>query len=138
MKLFRKVIANTELIRFLKFSIVGGIGLVVNTVALYLLTTFVFGERLYLFAAALSLEISIINNFLLNEYWTFRDRTAGGGFFTRMVKFHGSRTAGFFTTLAVLFVLTEWFGVFYLISNIVSVLVGMAINYLTSNYWVWQ
>lgn len=117
---------------------VGGVGLVVNTVALYLLTTFVFGERLYLAAAAISLELSIINNFFLNEYWTFRDKAVAGEFSRRFVKFHGSRLAGFFTTLVILYILTDLVGIFYLLSNVIAVLVGTAVNYLTSNYWVWK
>lgn len=136
--LLKRLLSRNELLRFIKFSIVGGSGLVVNTVALYVLATFVFGERLYMLAAAISLELSIINNFLLNEYWTFRDRTVAGEFLKRFVKFHGSRIAGFFTTLTILYVLTDVLGVYYLISNLIGVLVGMGVNYLTSNFWVWQ
>jgi putative flippase GtrA len=77
--LLRDINIRLEFARFLKFAVVGIVGVVVNTVALYLLTTFVFGERLYLAAAAISLELSILNNFYLNEYWTFRDKTAAGG-----------------------------------------------------------
>lgn len=134
----KKLLSRLELARFIKFSVVGGVGLVVNTVALFVLATYVFGEKLYLVAAAISLELSIVNNFLLNEYWTFRDRTSSGKILNRFVKFHGSRIAGFFTTLGILYVLTDIIGIYYLVSNLISVLVGTAVNYLTSNYWVWQ
>ncbi|MCS7110427.1 MAG: GtrA family protein [Candidatus Caldarchaeum sp.] len=134
----KKLLEKIEVVRFIKFSVVGAVGVVVNTIALYLLTTFVFGERLYMAAAAISLELSIINNFFLNEYWTFKDRAVSGEFFKRFFKFHGSRLAGFFTTLVILYILTDIAGIYYLISNLIAVLVGTAVNYLTSNYWVWQ
>lgn len=127
-----------DLLRFSKFALVGGVGLVVNTVLLYVLTTYVFGERLYLAAAAISLEASILNNFLLNEYWTFRDRRSGKGFLTRMLKFHGSRIVGAATSLVILYILTDLLGLYYLVSNLIAVLLGTAVNYLTSNFWVWQ
>ncbi|MEM1943431.1 MAG: GtrA family protein [Candidatus Caldarchaeum sp.] len=133
----RSFLAGIEMVRFAKFAVVGLVGLALNTVLLYLLTTFVFGERLYLIAAVLSLEASILNNFLLNEYWTFKDRVAGGGFFKRMLKFHGSRILGAATSIVVLFLLTEYAGLYYLVSNLVAVVLGTAVNYLTSNFWVW-
>ncbi|MCS6770227.1 MAG: GtrA family protein [Candidatus Caldarchaeum sp.] len=135
---FKGLMVRFDLLRFTKFALVGGVGLVVNTVLLYLLTTYVFGERLYLAAAAISLEASILNNFLLNEYWTFRDRRGGKGFLTRMLKFHGSRIVGAATSLVILYVLTDLLGLYYLVSNLIAVLLGTAVNYLTSNFWVWQ
>ncbi|MEM0383459.1 MAG: GtrA family protein [Candidatus Caldarchaeum sp.] len=133
----RSFFTTIEIVRFAKFAVVGVVGLVLNTVLLYVLTTFVFGERLYLVAAVLSLEASILNNFLLNEYWTFKDRVVSGGFFKRMLKFHGSRVLGAATSIVVLFLLTEYIGLHYLLSNLVGVVLGTAVNYLTSNFWVW-
>jgi len=130
-------VKRLEPLRFLKFAVVGGVGVIVNTALLYLLTTYVFGEPLYLLSAAISLEASILNNFLLNEYWTFRDRAFAGGFGLRLVKFHGSRILGSAANLVVLYLLTEVFGVYYIVSNLVGVLVGMVVNYLTSFFWVW-
>lgn len=126
-----------EFARFLKFAVVGIVGVVVNTVALYLLTSFVFGERLYLAAAAISLELSILNNFYLNEVWTFRDKAAAGGVSQRLIKFHGSRLLGAATTLLVLYLLTDIFHIYYLLSNLVGVGVGTLVNYVTSRFWVW-
>ena len=134
----RSFLRSLDIPRLIKFSLVGGVGLVVNTVALFLLTNYVFGERLYLIAAVISLEISILNNFFLNEYWTFRDRAGPTGIPGRLLKFHGSRIAGTITSLGILYLLTDFLGIFYLVSNIVGVLAGMAVNYLTSSYWVWK
>ncbi len=135
--LLRDINIRFEFSRFLKFAVVGIVGVVVNTVALYLLTSFVFGERLYLAAAAISLELSILNNFYLNEVWTFRDKAVAGGVFQRLIKFHGSRLLGAATTLLVLYLLTDLFHIYYLLSNLVGVGVGTLVNYITSRFWVW-
>lgn len=138
MGMLRNLINLLEPVRFFKFAVVGGIGLLVNTVALYLLTTYVFGESLYMVSAVFSMEVSIINNFILNEYWTFRDRAGKGGFAKRLLKFHGSRLLGAATSLLILYLLTDFAGFYYLVSNLIAVIIGTAVNYLTSNFWVWE
>lgn len=57
--------------QFSKFLIVGGIGFLINTVALFL------GVRLGFFPSISGLvgaEIAIISNFILNNFFTFSDR----------------------------------------------------------------
>ena len=74
-------------VRFMKFCTVGASGVVVNLGCLALFTG-VFGVQANL-AAALAIEVSINTNFLINELWTFRDRSAGkSGFLKRLVRFH--------------------------------------------------
>ncbi|MEM4273333.1 MAG: GtrA family protein [Candidatus Caldarchaeum sp.] len=131
--MFRKA----ELARFAKFSIVGGSGVLVNMGLLYLLSSYVFGERLYMVAALISLEASILSNFVLNEVWAFRDLAEHGGVLKRMLKFHVSRAAGSAAALAILYLLTE-IGFYYLFSNIVGIFIGTIVNYLTSRLWVWS
>ncbi len=57
---------------FLKFLVVGGLGFIINTVVL------VFGVKIG-FNPSLSgpagAELAIVSNFLLNNFWTFSDRT---------------------------------------------------------------
>jgi dolichol-phosphate mannosyltransferase len=86
--------------RFIKFAAVGGSGVFVNLGVYALLKTF-FGMGLEtssrLLAYAISVEISIITNFLLNDVWTFRDRLADSPpFLTRALRFHLVSLVGFF------------------------------------------
>ena len=86
--------------RFLKFAAVGGSGVFVNLGAYALLKAlFGMGEDTTsrLLAYAISVEISIITNFLLNDFWTFRDRLADSPPFpTRALRFHLVSLVGFF------------------------------------------
>ncbi|MEM2237562.1 MAG: GtrA family protein [Candidatus Caldarchaeum sp.] len=137
MGMLRNLLNLFEPVRFFKFAVVGGVGLLINTAMLYLLTTYVFGEKLYMVSAVFAMEAAIINNFMLNEYWTFRDRAGKSGFLKRMLKFHGSRLLGAATSLLTLYLLTDFAGLYYLVSNLIAVVVGTVVNYLTSRFWVW-
>lgn len=57
--------------QFLSFCCVGAMGVVVNLGAFTLLL--IFGVNRFM-ASPMAIEISIINNFLLNNFWTFRER----------------------------------------------------------------
>lgn len=126
-------------VRFIKFSSVGLSGVVVNLGLLWLLTTFVFGEHLYMLAAVISVEVSVLNNFYWNDIWTFRDRRKrNGNLLNRLLKFHVSRVLGVLTNLGVLYFLTEYLTIYYLVSNIFAIGAGTLVNYLTSDKWVWR
>ena len=75
---------------FIKFGIVGAIGIVVNEGLLILFQSM--GVYL-LYAGAVAIEISILSNFILNDLWTFRDRRSGSAA-VRLVKFNVLMLAG--------------------------------------------
>ncbi|MDJ0269807.1 MAG: GtrA family protein [Aigarchaeota archaeon] len=131
------ILAKIPIIRLVRFGGVGLSGLVVNVGLLWLLTTYVFGERFYMLSAVISIEASIINNFYWNDLWTFGDRRVSDGWVVRLFKFHGSRFLGMITNLAVLYLLTDLAGLYYLLSNVIAIGAGTLVNYLTSDKWVW-
>ncbi|MHA1303903.1 MAG: GtrA family protein [Candidatus Heimdallarchaeaceae archaeon] len=61
-------------IQFIKFSIVGASGTVVNLGIVYLLAT-ILGFNEYL-ATSIGFILSVINNFIFNEIWTFNPKFA--------------------------------------------------------------
>jgi len=132
--LFRK---SKESSRLIKFSIVGLSGAFITEGLLWLLTD-VFGIY-YVLSALLSTEIAIINNFIWNEVWTFKDRAHGtlNDSLTRFVKFNLSRILGMMISVVLLFLLTEVFGIYYLISNLSAVIIVFIINYLFSGAYIW-
>ena len=79
--------------RFAKFCAVGASGVAVNVGCLALLAD-ALGVQPNL-AAALSIEVSINTNFLINELWTFRDRRdESGGVARRWARFHAVSFVG--------------------------------------------
>ena len=69
------LVASGNLRTFAKFSLTGLSGVVVNLGSFHLLLQL--GLHKYL-ASPIAIEISIICNFLLNNYWTFADRALSG------------------------------------------------------------
>lgn len=123
--------------RPIKFGVVGASGVVVNMGLLYLLTKF--AGLYYLFSAVFAIEASILSNFFLNEIWTFADKGRAGvkHFFTRMVKCNAVYLFGVALNLATLWTLTEFAGLYYLLSNFIGILFGFAWNYVANKHWTW-
>jgi dolichol-phosphate mannosyltransferase len=127
-----------EMLRFVKFCLVGGSGVVVNEGLLWLFT-----EKVglpYLASAAIAIETSILSNFVLNNYFTFRQRNEPGikAFFIRMWKFNMVSLAGLGINLGVLALFTEVFGIYYLLANLVGITVAFLWNYLVNTWWTWR
>ncbi len=70
---------------FFKFAVTGLSGVFVNLGSFQLFI----GLGVHrLLASPVAIELSILSNFLINNYWTFRDRTMVGGKRIRGMKYH--------------------------------------------------
>ncbi len=126
-----------ELNRFIKFGVVGGSGVVVNLGLLWVFTE-IFGF-FYIYSAVISIETSIISNFVLNEHWTFKDRRQdGAGMFRRGIKFNLVSLAGMVINLAVLFSLTEFISLYYMYSEVIGIIAAFLWNYFINLIWTWK
>jgi dolichol-phosphate mannosyltransferase len=127
-----------ELIRLLKFIGVGLTGVLVNEGVLWLLTDL--GGLKYYFSSLIAIETSIISNFFLNDNFTFSDRHGGktGSFWTRLLKFNLTCLTGALIQYGLLVLFTSVFGVNYLISNLIGILVAFIWNYIVNLGWTWK
>jgi dolichol-phosphate mannosyltransferase len=116
------------------FCIVGAIGIVVNQGLLWFLTE-IFGIY-YLYSALMSIEMSILSNFILNDHFTFggekRDVTS------RLLKYNLTCIVGSVLNYILLWVFTDLLHVYYLISNLLGIVIAFAWNYSVSVKWVWK
>jgi dolichol-phosphate mannosyltransferase len=118
-----------------KFALVGIIGIVVNQVALYALTD---GLGIYyIWSAILASQLSTLNNFLLTELWVFRDRDHRSHVLYRYLVFNLLNIATLVIRVPVLFLLTDLFGVHYLISNLVAIGLTFGVRYVVADNWIW-
>jgi len=124
--------------RLLKFAVVGAFGVLVNEGLLFVLSELM-GTH-YLLSAFLSIECSILSNFILNDLWTFKDRGHPGirSFLKRAIKSNIGFGAGVFINLLVLFMLTELMGLHYLISNLLGIAAAFIWNFLIGVRWIWR
>ncbi|MFC1961561.1 GtrA family protein [Chloroflexota bacterium] len=130
-------LSKIDLRRFFKFCLVGGSGILVNMGFLWILTEF-FG-LFYVLSAAVSIEASILTNFILNDFWTFRYRRYLVSNITkRALKYNLTCGVGVAFNLGILTLLTEVFGVHYLVSNFFGIVAATVWNYGGSTKWAWK
>ncbi|MEM2074277.1 MAG: GtrA family protein, partial [Nitrososphaeria archaeon] len=73
--------------------------------------------------------------FILNDFWTFKDRRSSN-FFYRLIKFHGSALGPLINYIVYVFLLL--FGVNYLVADAIGIVCGFVANYLFSEFIVWR
>lgn len=132
------VLKNKDLyFRFVKFGIVGGSGVVVNSAILWFCHDIL--GMIIPIASIFSVGISILTNFLLNDFWTWNStNTKKHSFKTRLLRYYISASLGAAINYFVLIFLTEVFGIYYLIANLIGILFGTVSNFLLSEIWVFK
>ena len=122
---------------FIKYCCVGLVGSVVN-LGTYLLLNRYFQTPLEV-ASLIAIETSIVSNFLLNNFWTFKQRTKKLSMFRRVVNFHiaASISGLIFYYLFFLFLVTI-LGINDVLSVLLAVIAGTISNYTINSIWTWQ
>nr|MCU0493739.1 GtrA family protein [Chloroflexaceae bacterium] len=90
-----------------------------------------------LLGAALATEASIVSNFLLNNWLTFRQAQGQRPFVLRLLRYNGFALGGMLISLLTLALLTYGLHIHYLLANLVATGAAMAWNYIASSRWVW-
>jgi len=121
-----------RLTRISKFLLVGGTGVLVNSLALLLLVQW--AHLPLLPAAALAAELSIVHNFAWNDRWTFgRPRLS----WSRFARFNLVSLAGLLITTGSVWVLVEHLDVYYLVANLLGITLATAWNFAVNAWWTW-
>ena len=115
----------------MKFLIVGGSGVVINEGLLAILTE-IYSVHVSV-AGVIAIESSIVSNFLLNNFWTWRDNRHKP-FVMRLIQYHYVALIAGGVNYLVLIGLSNM-GLHHLIANLVGIAFGTIINFLVNNYW---
>ncbi len=121
---------------FLRFCAVGLSGVVVNLGVFTLLLQMGLIKEI---ASPIAIQASIVGNFLLNNWWTFRERQLTGRFVIRSLKFN----------LVSLVSLAISYGTFLIASRLLpdlppqvpqllGIIPAIAINYFLNAYWTFR
>jgi dolichol-phosphate mannosyltransferase len=137
--LFSLMRRTGELTRFLKFCLVGASGVGVNIGIFALLTRLGgMGEKDFL-ALAIAIEASIITNFILNEFFTFRDRRMpGASFVIRLLKFNVICAAGAAIQAGIYALLYHGLGIYDLVSDLIGIVIATLWNYVLNQWLTWK
>jgi len=127
----------SEWTKVVRFGLVGLSGIFVNMGLLYALTEI--AGLYYLVSAAIAIELSIVNNFVWNDVWTFK--SAGDLRFGRRTRrfwsFQAVSMGGLAINMVVLYLLAGVAGAYYLVANLAGILVAFAWNYAINRHYTW-
>jgi len=124
--------ANT----FIKFLLVGGTGVVVNLGFFTMLLKM--GINKYL-ASPIAIQVSIVSNFLLNNYWTFRSRNTADSIQVRGVKFNLVSLASLAISYLAFILLSVAFPhVHPALVQFLGIIPATLVNYLGNSYWTFR
>lgn len=94
----------------------------------------------YLFSSLIAIELSIMNNYVLNDFWTWHDRGKEGKveYFKRMFQYHLASGTALVANISILWFLTEIVHIHYLLSNVFGILAGTFLNFLLNDRWTFR
>jgi len=120
-----------------KFGIVGLSGIVVNLTILYLLVEYAYINKDL--ASPIAIEISILNNFVWNDLWTFRsdENRKYSSRWHRLAAFNVVSAGGAVINYGIFLLLTAGFGVFYLLAQFIGILLGFIWNFMVNRRFTW-
>jgi dolichol-phosphate mannosyltransferase len=122
---------HPDLLKFFRFAVVGGSGVLINMVVLWLLHDKIGLGLTRSSIAAISLAIG--NNFLWNNFWTFKATSIQT---RRFAQFVVISLTGMVINLAILNILFA-FGIHYAPANLAGIMVATAWNFFANSKWTW-
>ena len=122
---------------FIRYCLVGLVGMLVN-IGAYLLLNRYFQIPLQT-ASLIAIEASIVSNFLLNNYWTFKTRPKKLSMIRRMLNFHiAAGISGILFYYLFFLLLTTVLGINDVLSIICATTTGTISNYTINSLWTWR
>ena len=124
--------------RWMKFNLVGGIGIAVQLLMLWLLTACGLG---YMLATALAVESAVLHNFVWHERFTWVDRRNGHLFqsVNRLLRFNLSN--GIISIVGNLLLMRVLVGQTHLrpiLANMIAIAACSILNFIVSDRWVFR
>lgn len=127
--------------RIMKFLATGVAGIFLTVGLLWFMTEIM--GIFYLVSGVISKEIGIIISFVLSEFWVFNDRIAphmrtAKESANRLVQFNINRILSIFIVTVCMAIFTEFFGLNYIVSNLIGIGVAFPFNYIVCNKQIWK
>ncbi len=123
------------IVQFFKFSFVGLMGTLINIIILYALTDGV--GIYYILSAFFAYFVAMSFNFIMNKTWTFRER-ARYLIGRKYLKFFLVSLSALSVNLFFLYIFTEFFKIYYLISQVLAIGIALTINFLGNKIFTFQ
>ena len=120
---------------FIKFGLIGVLNTGIHIAALYILTEYL--GVYYIVASCIGFCLAVTNSFILNTLWTFKkdlkEKTK-----TRYTKFFIISLAALGVNLGMLYLITEYFGIWYIASQLVATGFSLIVNFAGNKLWTYK
>lgn len=134
-KIFSKIFSKAFIKQFLKYIFVGALGTLVNLCVLYVFTD-IFNVW-YIISAVIAFLVSVINNYILNKIWTFQEKIQEQ-IIQKYFKYTFICILSLFVNISILFILVEFYDVWYIFAEVVAIGGAFLINFLGNNLWTFK
>lgn len=128
----------TSFIRWMKFNLVGAVGIAVQLAALWLLTSLGLN---YMLATTIAVETAVLHNFFWHERFTWieRRKRSQGGSATRLLRFNLSNgLVSIAGNLLCMRLLVGEVRLRPMFANLLSISFCSLVNFLVSDRWVFR
>ena len=122
-------------LRFIGFALVGLSGVLANSLALYVATDML--HIYYLVSAAIATLVSTAWNFVLAEGLVYRAANPEQGRTRRFLLFLVMNTLALSLRSPVIYALTSLLGIYYILSNLISLAILTVIRFLLADNLIW-
>ena len=119
---------------WVRFNLVGAVGMVVQLGTLALLNRWTRGH--YLCASAAALEMTLLHNFVWHLNYTWRGRNDGSALLAQLLRFHVSNgLVSMLGNLALVRILVEGLRMPVLAANSIAILCCSVVNFYLGDRW---
>jgi dolichol-phosphate mannosyltransferase len=118
-----------------KYTLISFIGGALNLAILYSLTEF-FGIY-YIISAVIGFIAGGTHNFTLNKVWTFKEKLKDK-YFKEYFHFFSVSILSYMLSILILYLLTEFAGIFYVFSQAIAMIAGGSLNFVFNKIYTFR
>ena len=123
-------------IDFIRFSIVGGTGFIINFILLALLPR-LFGIPVPV-AQFVGAEIALFSNFIMHHNWTYKSKHVKKSIKSLLIQFHATSWPAILGSTAMVTLGVEVFHLNKLIALVISSTIALMWNFVWTKFYIWR
>jgi dolichol-phosphate mannosyltransferase len=121
--------------QFVMYNFIGLIAGILNIALLYYLTEF--GGIYYIYSAIISLFLVNALKFFMNKSWTFKEKLKRHCW-KEFVKFMLVGLLTIIMNIIVLYILTDFIGIYYIISQLIAIMFNGIVGFYLNETWTFD
>ncbi|MBP9718584.1 glycosyltransferase [Candidatus Gracilibacteria bacterium] len=120
--------------KFIKYALVGVLGTAIDLGSLYFFVEF--AHLPVLVGSVLSFLLAVVNNFILNKTWTFKDRSKN--YRKLFIKFLMVSLVGLALTVGFMYVFVNLAGIWYIAAKVLTSGIVLTWNFFANKLWTFR